>query len=85
MKFTMKKMLAALLCVLAGGLLIWAGTAVWGIPAKSHAVIFYIVRFGFIPIPLPVGVFTLPTFWGGVLCVAGGVLCVRGLSWRDWK
>lgn len=46
-----KNLLLALLLIFLGTLIVWGGVEVWGIVPKSEIRLFYIVRFGFIPIP----------------------------------
>ena len=69
-----------ILLLVLGSLIIWGGVNVWEIPPKSEIKVFYIVRVGFIPLPLPIGVFKSPKFWGGVLCLLGGGSCLAGVS-----
>jgi hypothetical protein len=71
-----KNILKALLFLAIGGLFIWGGTVIWGIPPKSEIRLFYIMKLGIIPIPIPFGVFATPKFWGGLFCLVGGCLSI---------
>ena len=58
----------------------WAALRVLQIPPRSDVVIFYIVRVGIIPLPLPVGLFTMPHFWAIVIALAAMFFAVRALA-----
>ena len=38
------------------------------------------MRVGFIPVPIPLGIFTLPQFWGVVVLIGGGLLGFAGVG-----
>ena len=68
--------IAVVLCIAAG--IVFAGVKVWQIPSDEEFALFYIVSIGCVPVPIPLGIFTMPKFWGGVLVVLGAVTAVVG-------
>jgi hypothetical protein len=64
--------------VIAVGIAILAYN-VWTMPHKSNVAIFRIIMIGFIPLPIPIGLFSSPHFGGGILfmlaflCAAFGI------------
>lgn len=74
----------AVLLALCAALLA-VGYHIFQIRPDSDVVIFRIVRIWFLPLPLPLGLFTSPHFWGVVVMLLGvavGASAVKALG-RD--
>lgn len=68
--------------VAAGLGVVAMGLKVFSLPAASRVMVFRVVWLGILPLPIPVGFFTSPHFWGGLLMVAGGVVVFAALRSR---
>lgn len=79
----MKRVLAFLGLLVVGGLIIWGGVAIFNMPHRSNVAMFYIIWVSFIPIPIPIALFTSPHFWGGLVCLLG--LGVAGAGFAQFK
>ena len=79
----MKRVLAFLALLGVGGLIIWGGVTIFNIPHESSVAVFYILWVGFIPIPIPIALFTSPHFWGGLVCLLG--LGVAGSGFAQFE
>lgn len=53
---------------------------VWGLPHKSNVAVFRIITVGFIPLPLPIGIFTSPHLGGGLLYGVAFILAAAGFG-----
>jgi hypothetical protein len=76
----MKKFFHAVALLALSALVGIGADYIWQIPHNSDIAIFYMLKIGFIPIPVPVGLFTSPHFWGGLLYVLAGIIALLAVG-----
>ena len=76
----MKKVAATLALLAVAFAVGFAARHVWAMPDHSDVTVFRIIMIGFIPIPIPIGFFTSPHFWGGLLYLLAGLIAFAGIG-----
>lgn len=76
----MKHVFFTLFALLCGAVLIYVGIRIFCLPHRSTVILFYMLRVGAIPIPIPIGIFKSPHFWGILICIVGFLVALSGLG-----
>jgi len=71
--------LRGLIVAAVGAACMVGGYKVFEVTPASNVVLFVVVRFRLIPVPLPIGFMKTPHFWAGVLVLLGCFLVYGGM------